>query len=240
MAPSPAKMMTGRSGWPNLAPMPYGTPGPMVARVPDSEPRTSPRNFSCRAYQFADEPESAATMALAGSRVDSSRNSSIGLTGSASTSASASMDRHQRSTLASMPSRQDRSSLPLQVRDQRPQGGGRVPDQVDLVRVAHPDELAVDVDLDPAGLVELRQELRVGEVRAHREQGVAVHHQLVARPGAEQADGPGHVRQLVGEHVLAEQRLGHPGAEQLGDLLAARAGRRGRPARPGWRPCSRR
>ena len=30
-------MMAVRSGWPNLAPMPYGTPGPMVARVPDSE-----------------------------------------------------------------------------------------------------------------------------------------------------------------------------------------------------------
>ena len=83
----------------------------MVASVPDSEPRTSPRNFSWRAYQFADEPESAATMALAGSRVDSSRNSSIGLTGLASTSASASMVRHQRSTPASMPSRQDRSSF---------------------------------------------------------------------------------------------------------------------------------
>src|SRR5438034_232353 len=112
MAPSPAKMMAGRSGWPNLAPMPYGTPGPIVARVPDSEPRTSPRNFSCRAYQLADEPESAATMALAGSRVDSSRNSSIGLMGLASTSASASMDRHQRSTPASTPSRQERLGHP--------------------------------------------------------------------------------------------------------------------------------
>ena len=93
--------------------MPYGTPGPMVARLPDSEPRTSPRNFSWRAYQFADEPESAATMASTGSRVDSSRNSSIGLTGSASTSASASIDCHQRATPASMPSRQDRSSWRL-------------------------------------------------------------------------------------------------------------------------------
>src|ERR1700747_2010841 len=105
MAPSPAKTMTGRPGGPNFAPIPYGTPGPMVASVPDSEPRMSPRNFSWRAYQFADEPESAATMALAGSRVDSSRNSSIGLTGLASTSASASMDRHQGSTPASMPPR---------------------------------------------------------------------------------------------------------------------------------------
>jgi hypothetical protein len=35
MAPSPAKTMTGRSGCANLAPMPYGTAGPMVASVPD-------------------------------------------------------------------------------------------------------------------------------------------------------------------------------------------------------------
>src|SRR6201994_435773 len=109
MAPSPAKTMDGRSGWPNLAPMPYGTPGPMVASVPDSDPRMSPRNFSWRAYQFADEPESAATMASSGSRVDSSRNSSIGLTGSAATSASASIDSHQRATSDSMPPRPDPS-----------------------------------------------------------------------------------------------------------------------------------
>jgi len=38
MAPSPTSAMTGRPGWPNFAPMAYGTPGPIVARVPDSEP----------------------------------------------------------------------------------------------------------------------------------------------------------------------------------------------------------
>ena len=47
----------------------------------------SPRNRSCLAYQFADDPESAVTMASIGSRVDSSRKTSIGLTGSAVTSA---------------------------------------------------------------------------------------------------------------------------------------------------------
>ena len=83
----------------------------MVARFPDSEPRMSPRKRSCRAYQLAEEPESAVTMAFIGSRPDSSRNGSIGLTGSASTSASASIDRHHLATRSSMPSRQDRSSL---------------------------------------------------------------------------------------------------------------------------------
>ena len=85
----------------------------MVARLPDSEPRMSPRNFSCRAYQFAEEPESAVMMASMGSRPDSSRNSSIGLTGSASTSASASIDRHHLATSSSIPFRQERSSLRL-------------------------------------------------------------------------------------------------------------------------------
>jgi len=40
----------------------------MVASVPDSEPRTSPRIFRWRAYQFAALPESLVTMAFAGSR----------------------------------------------------------------------------------------------------------------------------------------------------------------------------
>ncbi len=51
----------------NLAPMAYGTPGPIVARLPDSEPRMSPRNCRFRAYQLADEPESAVTIASSGS-----------------------------------------------------------------------------------------------------------------------------------------------------------------------------
>src|ERR1700722_7832972 len=63
IAPSPANTITGRPGLPNLAPIPYGTPGPIVARLPDREPRMSPWNLSWRAYQFAEEPESAVTMA---------------------------------------------------------------------------------------------------------------------------------------------------------------------------------
>lgn len=50
--PSPAKTITGRSGWPISASIPYGTPGPIVASVP----RILPRKRNCRAYQLADEP----------------------------------------------------------------------------------------------------------------------------------------------------------------------------------------
>ena len=114
-----------------------------------------------------------------------------------------------------------------QVRDQRAQRGGGVADEVDLVRVAHPDALAVDVDLHRAGLVELGQELGVGEARPDGQQRVAVPHHLVAGPGAQQADRAGDVGQLVGQHVLAQQRLGHAGAEQVGDLLQLGAGAAG-------------
>ena len=103
--------------------------------------------------------------------------------------------------------------------DQRAERGRRVADQVDLVRVPHPDVPAVDVDLHGPGLAEVGQELGVGEAGAHGQQRVAAPHQLVAGPGAEQPDRAGHVGQLIGQHILAEQRLGHPGAEQFGHLL---------------------
>src|SRR3954453_6141720 len=103
--------MTGRSGQPILAPIPYGTPGPMVARLPDSDPRIRPLKRSIRAYQLADEPESAVTIASSGNLGDSSPNSSIGLTGSASTAASFAIVSHQRATSDSMPSRHERSVL---------------------------------------------------------------------------------------------------------------------------------
>ena len=74
----------GRSGWAHFAPMTYGTAGPIVASVPDSEPRTEPRNLRCRAYQLAALPESAAMIALSGIRSESSWNILIGLVGSAS------------------------------------------------------------------------------------------------------------------------------------------------------------
>lgn len=78
-----------------------------------------------------------------------------------------------------------------------------------------------------AGLAELRQELGVREAGADHQQGVAVPHQLVGGAGAEQADGAGDLRQVVGERVLAEQRIGHPRAEDVRqpfDLLPRTAG----------------
>ena len=69
-----------------------------------------------------------------------------------------------------------------------------------------------------AGLIELGQELGVGEVRADRQQRVAAHHHLVGRDRAQQPDRAGHPRQLVGQHVLTQQRLRRAGAEQVGDL----------------------
>ena len=62
------------------------------------------------------------------------------------------------------------------------------------------------------------QELGVREVGADGQQRVAVHHHLVGRDRAEQPDRAGDPRQVVGQHVLAEQRLGRAGAEQVGEL----------------------
>src|SRR5690606_40502388 len=81
MAPSPTSATTGRSGWANLAAIAYGTPEPMVARVPESEPRMSPRNLMSRAYQLAADPESQVTIAFSGMRDESSQKTRCGLTG---------------------------------------------------------------------------------------------------------------------------------------------------------------
>ncbi len=190
-----------------------------------------------RAYQLVDDPESAVTIAscreaLGQLRDDQHRVDRLG--------------RHMglrgpwrpatRPTFFSMVSRpRPLSGSGRSHRQQRVQRGGGVADQVDLDGVAHPDEPAVDVDLHRPGLPVLRQELAVREVRPHDEQGVAVAHHLVAGPGAEQPDGAGDIGQVVGQHVLAQQRLGHPRAGEVGqppDLLGAR---RARPARPGRR-----
>jgi hypothetical protein len=45
MAPSATKAMPGRSGCAHFAPITYGTAGPIVAKVPDNEPRTPAGNF---------------------------------------------------------------------------------------------------------------------------------------------------------------------------------------------------
>ncbi|CAM5649063.1 hypothetical protein SANTM175S_02662 [Streptomyces antimycoticus] len=107
MAPSPTMASAGRSGWANLAPMTYGTPGPMVARVPDSEPRMDPRMRRWRAYQFAAEPESAARITSWGSRASRAWTTYSGLMGSASTAARRSMTCHQRAVSFSIFLRHD-------------------------------------------------------------------------------------------------------------------------------------
>ena len=106
----------------------------------------------------------------------------------------------------------------LELRDQCSQRGPGVRHQVDLVRVPHADEPGVDVDLYSARLSVIGHELAVGEARPHGEQRVAAGHHLVARPGAEQADGSGDPGQLVGQHVLAQQGLRGARTEQVGRL----------------------
>ena len=103
----------------------------------------------------------------------------------------------------------------------------RVADQLHVDRVADADHVGLDVDLDAARLPLLRQELRVREARADHEQRVAALDHVVARNRPQQPDRAGHVREVVGEHVLAEQRLGDAGAEQVGDALELRGGAAG-------------
>src|SRR5919201_2162849 len=83
-APSPTKAITGRSGYANFAATAYGVPGPIVARVPDSDAMLPFFIFSCRAHQFVDEPESAVTIASAGRRCESSQTTRWGFIGSPS------------------------------------------------------------------------------------------------------------------------------------------------------------
>ena len=112
-APSPTKAITGRFGCANLAAIAYGTPGPIVASVPESEAMFPRRRRSCRAHQFVDEPESAVTIASSGSRCDSSWTTRCGFIGSASCIARSSLIRHHSRTFSSIVSRQARSSLRL-------------------------------------------------------------------------------------------------------------------------------
>ena len=110
-APSPVRPMTGRFGCANFALIAYGTPGTMVASVPDSDPRMPSRSMQWRAYQFVADPLSEVMITSSGSRRLSSQNTSSGLTGSASWCARSSSTRRQASTSLSMVSRQDRSTF---------------------------------------------------------------------------------------------------------------------------------
>ena len=109
MAPSPTSAITGRSGCTNFAATAYGTPGPIVASVPESDAIMSRRSLRSRANQFADEPESAVRMQRSGSRDESSQKTRCGLIGSASSWARRSISCHQSWTLSAICSCQPRS-----------------------------------------------------------------------------------------------------------------------------------
>ena len=109
MAPSPISATTGRSGWANFAPIAYGTPAPIVASVPDRDPRIPRRIRSTLAYQLATDPESAVTIASSGRTCDISHTIRIGFTGSASTMLCRSTVSHQAATFSSILSRHSRS-----------------------------------------------------------------------------------------------------------------------------------
>jgi hypothetical protein len=82
-----------------------------VASVPDKVAIMPRRILRLRANQLATLPESALMMALSGSRGDSSHSTRCGLIGSASESERSSTTCHHSSTLRSVSSRQERSSL---------------------------------------------------------------------------------------------------------------------------------
>src|SRR5438552_15218174 len=74
IAPSPQQAMATRSGNANFAAITYGTPGPIEARLPESDPIIPRRNLRSRAYQLAVEPESAEMMQLSARRFEASQH----------------------------------------------------------------------------------------------------------------------------------------------------------------------
>ena len=172
MAPSPTNAITGRSGWANLAAERRAPPGPSWRACPTAI-RSCRRASEVAGVPVGGANQSAVTIASSGSRGESSRRAACGLTGSAST----------RSPAASMSPtsarRCPRSCPPAPVvlapqqRNQRPQRRGGVADEVDLVRVAHADHAAVDVDLHARAWSELRHELGVREAGPDGQQRVA-------------------------------------------------------------------
>jgi len=101
--------------------------------------------------------------------------------------------------------------------------------KIDLDRIAQSEHRRVDIDLHRARLPVLGQKLRPGKTGADQQQCIAIAHHVGRGLGAEQPDRAGDERQIVGQHVLAEQGLGDPGADAVGDLdhLAGGAARAG-------------
>src|SRR3546814_19836041 len=97
IAPSPTIAITGLCGCAILAAIAYGTPLPMLASLPDSEPIMPRRSLMSRAYQLVCEPQSPHRITSCGSFGDSSQHTRCGLIGSADAIAGASASSHQRS-----------------------------------------------------------------------------------------------------------------------------------------------
>ncbi len=105
----------------------------------------------------------------------------------------------------------------LQHRQQSAQCGGAVAGHADLHRVPQAQPGGVEVDLHAARGAGLGQELAVREGGAHHEKRVALLHHVPGGRGAQQADAAGHPGDVVGQHRLAEQRLGAAGLQTVGD-----------------------
>ena len=112
-APSPTMAMATRSGNANFAAITYGTPGPIVARLPESDAIIPLRIFRYCAYQLAVEPESAARMQLSGSFGESSAKTRCGLIGFASCFARSATSFHQSRISSSICARHSRLVLRL-------------------------------------------------------------------------------------------------------------------------------
>ena len=105
----------------------------------------------------------------------------------------------------------------FQSRQQCAQCLGGVADEANLHGKADRQHAGVDVDLHAARGAFLGQEFGVREGGADHQQRVALHHHVVAGLGAEQADRAGDPWQIVGQHGLAEQRLGTARRQPVGD-----------------------
>jgi len=88
-----------------------------------------------------------------------------------------------------------------------------------LDRIAQSDAQRIEIDLHPARLPRLGQELDIGEGAAHDQQGVAILQGLLRRFGAQEADAAGGVGAVVRHRGLAQQGLDDRRAQQLRDLL---------------------
>ena len=74
-----------------------------------------------------------------------------------------------------------------------------------------------NVDLDPLGLADRREEIGVGKALPTDKERVRLLHHLPTRLRSEQTDRPRAKRHVVGDGGLAEQRLRYPGPELVGD-----------------------